>query len=498
VPVRAVIYTHSHGDHFGGVRGVIDEADVVAGKVAVLAPKGFMEHAVSENVIAGNAMSRRAQYQFGVFVPPGERGQVDTGLGRMLARGTISLIAPSDVIEKQLDSRLIDGVRVEIQLTPGTEAPAEMNLYFPQFRVLNAAENVTHNLHNLYTLRGAEIRDGLAWAKYIEQMRRQFGGRSDFLVAQHHWPTFGAARIDHLLRKQRDLYQYLHDQTVRLLNMGLKPREIAETLKLPDSLANEWFARGYYGTVSHNSKAVYQKYLGWYDANPANLNPLPQVESARRSLRYMGGADAVLARAREDFAKGDYRWVAEVVMQVVFAEPQNQPARALAADAFEQLGYQAESGVWRNAYLSGAGELRGGLPQGSATNTGSPDVVKAIPLDLFFDFLAVRLNPDKAAGKALVVNWTFSDLNQKVQLTLENSVLSHVMGEHAAQADAHITLTKATLDAISLQRKTFAQAMAAGEARIEGNAMALGQLMGMLDSFTPMFEIVTPLGSAQR
>ena len=494
-PVRAVVYSHSHADHFGGVRGVIDEADVKAGRVAVLAPQGFMQHAVSENVIAGNAMSRRAQYQFGVFVPPGERGQVDTGLGRMLARGSISLIAPTDVVEKPLDSRTIDGVTMEIQLTPGTEAPAEMNLYFPQFKVLNAAENVTHNLHNLYTLRGAEIRDGLAWAKYIEQMRRLYGARSEFIVAQHHWPTFGAARIDHLLRKQRDLYQYIHDQTVRLLNLGLKPREIAETIKLPDSISSEWFARGYYGTVSHNAKAVYQKYLGWYDANPANLNPLPQVESARRSVRYMGGADAVLALAREDFAKGDYRWVAEVVMQVVYADPRNTAARALAADAMEQLGYQAESGVWRNVYLSGANELRNGMPKGGATNTSAPDVVKAIPLDLFFDYLAVRLNPDKAAGKAITVNWTFTDLNQKVQLTLENSVLSHVMGEHAAKPDAHISLSKATLDDISLQRTTFAQAMAAGQARIDGNAAALGQLMAMLDTFKPLFEIVTPLGS---
>ena len=497
-PVRAVIYSHSHADHFGGVRGVVDEADVLAGRVTVLAPRGFMEHAVSENVIAGNAMSRRAQYQFGVFVPPGPRGQVDTGLGVRLSRGSISLIAPNDVVEKALDTRRIDGIDIEIQLTPGTEAPSEMNLYFPQLRVLNAAENVTHNLHNLYTLRGAEIRDGLGWAKYIEQMRRLYASRSDIIVAQHHWPTFGTARVDHLLRKQRDLYQYIHDQTVRLLNMGMKPREIAETIQLPDSLANEWFARGYYGTVSHNTKAVYQKYLGWYDANPATLNPLPQVEAAQRALRYMGGADAVLARARDDFAKGDYRWVAEVTMQVVFAEPNNLAARLLCADALEQLGYQAESGVWRNAYLSGAGELRGGLPKGPIINTTSADVVRAIPLDLFFDYLAVRLNPAKAAGKTLTVNWTFTDLNEKVLLTLENSVLGHVMGQHADLADAQISLPKSTLDDISLQRISFAQALETGAAKITGNGAALGQLLGMLDSFKPMFEIVTPLGSEAR
>ena len=498
VPVRAVIYTHSHADHFGGVRGVIDEAEVRAGRVAVLAPRGFMEHAVSENVIAGNAMSRRAHYQFGVYLPPGERGQVDTGLGRMLSRGTLTLIAPTDVIEKPFDAREIDGIRIEIQQTPGTEAPAEMNLYFPQLKVLNAAENVTRTMHNLYTLRGAEIRDGLGWAKAIEQMRRRYAARSEILVAQHHWPTFGTARIDGLLRKQRDLYQYIHDQTVRLMNHGMKPREIAEQLKLPDALAGEWSARGYYGTLSHNVKAVYQKYLGWYDANPANLNPLPQVQAAQRTVRYMGGADAVLARAREDFALGDYRWVAEVAMRVVHADPKNAAARALAADAMEQLGYQAESGVWRNAYLSGASELRQGLPTGPAAGTGSADVVRALPVDLLFDYLGVRLNPEKAAGLTLTINWTFTDLDQKVLLRLENSVLGHVMGEHAEQADAHITLARTTFDDISLQRRSFLAAVASGDAVVQGNPLALGRLMGLLDSFTPMFEIVTPLGSERR
>ncbi|MFO1272810.1 MAG: alkyl sulfatase dimerization domain-containing protein [Rubrivivax sp.] len=498
VPVKAVIYSHSHADHFGGVRGVVDEADVKAGKVAVIAPRGFMEHAVAENVIAGNAMSRRAQYQFGAFVPPGERGQVDGGLGRVLSRGNVTLIAPTDEVQAPLDRRTVDGVEIEIQQTPGTEAPAEMNLFFPQLKVLNAAENVTHNLHNLYTLRGAEIRDGLGWAKYIDAMRRKWAAGAEVMVAQHHWPTWGPARIDEVLRKQRDLYQYIHDQTVRMLNLGMKPREIAEALRLPDSLAQEWFARGYYGTVSHNAKAVYQKYLGWYDANPASLNPLPQAESARRTVDYMGGAAAVLAKARADFAKGDYRWVAEVVMQVVWADPSNTEARALAADAFEQLGYQAESGVWRNVYLSGANELRNGLPRGSATASTSADVVRAIPLDLFFDYLAVRLNPQKAAGRKLVVNWTFPDVDQKVQLTLENSVLSHVMGEHAAKADAAVTMDRATLDRISLQQTTFPAAMQAGQARIEGDVAAVGGLLGLLDTFTPAFEIVTPLGSEKR
>jgi alkyl sulfatase BDS1-like metallo-beta-lactamase superfamily hydrolase len=411
------------------------------------------------------------------------------------------LIAPTDVVQRDIDRRLIDGVEIEIQLTPGTEAPAEMNLYFPQFKLLDAAENVTHNLHNLYTLRGAEIRDGLGWSKYIEDMRLRFAGRAEVMVAQHHWPTWGTPKIDGMLQKQRDLYRYIHDQTVRLLNQGHKPREIAEQLTLPDAIASEWFARGYYGTVSHNTKAVYQKYLGWYDANPANLNPLPQAESAKRLLAYMGGADAVITRAKADFARGgpgDYRWVAEVMSQVVQAEPANTAARQLAADAFEQLGYQAESGVWRNAYLSGARELRSGLPAGGGPTSGSADVVRAIPLDLYFDYAAVRLNPAKAAGQHLEVNWTVTTADgqvEKVWVTLENSVLSHVMGRHGDKPDASVTVARATLDQINLQRKTFAQAVQAGEAKIDGNPLALLKLQGMLDTFPTMFEIVTPLGS---
>ncbi|MGH6623489.1 MAG: alkyl/aryl-sulfatase, partial [Burkholderiaceae bacterium] len=299
-PVVAVIYTHSHADHFGGVRGVISEADVKSGKVKVLAPAGFIEHAVSENVIAGNAMSRRALFQFGPLLVPGERSQVDTGLGRTVARGSISLIDPTDVISKTMERRVVDGVEMVIQLTPGTEAPAEMNIYFPQFRVLNAAENVTHTMHNLYTLRGAEIRDAIAWSAYIEQAREEFAPRSEVMIAQHHWPKWGAANIDAMLRKQRDVYRYIHDQSVRLLNQGFTPREIAEQLRMPPSLDQEWSVRGYYGTLSHNAKAVYQKYLGWYDANPANLNPLPPADSAKRYVEYMGGADAIMERARRD------------------------------------------------------------------------------------------------------------------------------------------------------------------------------------------------------
>jgi linear primary-alkylsulfatase len=491
-PVVAVIYSHSHADHFGGVRGIVDEADVKSGKVKILAPSGFMEHAVAENVIAGNAMSRRALYMYGALLPVGERGQVDTGLGKAISTGSITLIAPTDSIDKPLDKRVIDGVEMVFQLTPGTEAPSEMNMYFPQLRMLNIAENVTHNMHNLYTIRGAAIRDAIAWSAYIEESREMFAGRSDVLIAQHHWPKWGSANIDDMLRKQRDLYKFIHDQSVRLMNQGFTPREIAEQIKLPPSLANEWSARGYYGTLSHNSKAVYQKYLGWYDANPANLNPLPPAESARRAVEYMGGARAVTDRARKDFEAGNYRWVAEVMNQVVFADPDNMEARALAADAMEQLGYQSESATWRNAYLTGAQELRVGKPKTAPTSTASPDVIRAIPLPLFFDYLAIRIDPAKAEGKTMVINWVLPDTKQQARMTLENSVLTHMMDKQAQNADATVTLDRATLDLITLRQKTFQQAMKEGSAKVQGNAAKLGELIGMLDEFNPMFDVVTP------
>jgi len=491
-PVVAVVYTHSHVDHFGGVRGVIDEADVIAGKVKVIAPTGFTEHAVSENVIAGNAMGRRAQFQFGSFIPPGVKGQVDTGLGTMLSRGRITLIAPNDLIEKSMDTRTVDGVQMVFQLTPGTEAPAELNVWFPQFKVFDAAENVTHTIHNLYTLRGAEIRDGLAWARYIDESRELFGAQADVMIAQHTWPTWGRERIDTMLAKQRDLYKFIHDQTVRLMNHGLKPAEIAEQLRLPDSIGKEWFARGYYGTVSHNAKAVYQRYLGWYDANPAHLNPLPEPEAAKKYVDYMGGASAVIVRARDDYKAGNYRWVAEVMNQVVFADPTNTAARALEADALEQLGYQAESGVWRNVYLTAAMELRNGVTAPSGVSTTSADVIKAIPLSLFFDYLAVRLDARRAEGKRMVVNWNFTDVKQQVRLTLENSVLSHQIDRPAANPDATITLKRATLDQISLRQKSFADAVGAGEITLSGNGDKLAELLGLVETFPPMFDVVTP------
>jgi len=491
-PVVALIYTHTHADHFAGAKGIVSEDDVRAGKLQVLAPDEFMAFAVSENVIAGNAMGRRAWYQFGGFLQIGERGLVDSGLGKTIAAGTFTLIPPTDTI-KTNETRVIDGVEIAFFLVPETEAPAEMVMYFPQFRLLDMAEIATHNMHNLYTIRGAEVRDGRVWSHYLNEILDRWGDKSDALIAQHHWPMWGSDRIMQFLAKQRDLYKFIHDQSVRLLNHGYKPTEIAETLRLPASLANDWSTREYYGTLSHNSKAVYQKYLGWYDANPANLWPLPTVERARRTVEYMGGADAVLKRARRDFEAGDYRWVASVTSDVVFADPSNTEARELAADALEQLGYQAESGIWRNAYLSGALELREGVPDPKGrVNTLNADLLKGISLDLLFDFMAVRLNAEKAEGKRLVLNWTFTDIDEKLTLRLENSALTHLLGKLAPDADASFTLTRATFDQIILKQKSFPMAIMKGEISVKGNPFKLRQLMAMLDDFTPRFPIVEP------
>jgi alkyl sulfatase BDS1-like metallo-beta-lactamase superfamily hydrolase len=490
-PVTAVIYSHSHADHFGGAKGVMSAEDAASGKVKVIAPDGFMEHAVAENIIAGNAMRRRAQFQFGSTLGVGERAQVDTGLGKALANGTVSLIPPNDVIKQAYETRAVDGVEIEFHLVPGSEAPAEMILYFPQFRLLNMAEDATHTMHNLYTIRGAEIRDGRLWSRYIGDAIERYGDKTDAVIAQHHWPIWGNARIVAFLKKQRDLYKFIHDQSVRLLNHGLTSTEIAEQLKLPVSLAADWASRGYYGTLSHNAKAVYQFYLGWYDANPADLNPLPRAEMAKKQVEYMGGAEAVLKRARDDFAAGQYRWVASVTSQLVFADPSNKDARSLGADALEQLGYQSEAATWRNAYLLGATELRGGVPaqRGDGANA---ELLKGVSIDLAFDFLGVRLNAGKAEGKHIVVNWTFTDLNQSYAMNLENSALTHTAGKLAGNADVSVTLTRAALDAITLKQRTFADSVASGAVSISGNPMKLGELFALLDEFSPGFEIVEP------
>ena len=491
-PVLAVVYSHSHVDHFGGVHGVVDEADVKAGKVRIFAPEGFMEHAISENVTAGNAMSRRSIYMYGALLLRNEKGGVNAGLGQTTSQGTVGLIAPTDTITKTGQKVNIDGVNMVFQLTPGTEAPVEMNTWFPQFKALWMAENCTATLHNLYTLRGAEVRDGKKWANYLDEAIDLYGKDAQFVFQAHHWPRWGNAYVVEYMQKTRDAYKYIHDQTVRLMNHGYTSSEIAEMLELPAELNQLWYLRGYYGTVKHDAKAVYQKYLGWYDANPANLDPLPPEPAAKKFVEYMGGSSAVIEKARKDFADGNYRWVAQVMNQVVFADPDNKEARELAADALEQLGYQAESGPWRSVYLQGAYELRNGIPKSTGASTASADILRAMSPEMLFDYLSIRLNGPKASGKKLVLNFIFPDLKSRYVLTVENGVLNYAAGRQNLVADTTITTTKETLDAILSKQVSLNQKMASGEFRVDGNKAALAELFEMLDAFPFWFNIVTP------
>jgi len=491
-PVVAVIYTHSHIDHYGGVRGVIDEADVKAGRAAVIAPNGFMEAASGENVLAGLPMARRAQFQFGYLLPRGAKGQVDAGLGKGAARGTPGLIAPTQLIVAPVEEHTIDGVRIVFQLAPETEAPAEMHMFYPDFSVLNMAENACPLLHNFIPLRGAVARDPRVWSKYIDDAIAMYGPKTDVLIGQHHWPTWGREAIVDYLEAQRDLYKHIHDQTLRYMNKGWRPAEIAEAIELPKGLDARWSVRGYYGTVSHNVKAVYQRYLSWYDGNPCNLHPLPPAPAAKKFVEYMGGAAAVISRARADFAKGEYRWVAQVMKEVVYADSTNKEARALCADALEQMGYQAESATWRNAFLYGAQELRHGVFQMPARALMSADTLAGLATDAFFDMVGTRLDPAKAAGLSMVLNWHFTDRAEKLALTLKHCTLTYRMGEWSKAAAASITMSRATLDAIVLGKTTGQEAMASGALGIEGDPTRFAALFGMLDRpGSMMFDILT-------
>jgi alkyl sulfatase BDS1-like metallo-beta-lactamase superfamily hydrolase len=495
-PVTAVIFTHTHTDHWGGARGVLDDETLAKGSVPIIAPNLFMEHAVSENIIAGPAMLRRAQYQFGPFLAKGPRGQVDCGLGKSMAAGSVALLRPTDLIMATGDTRTIDGLEFEFQMAPNSEAPAEMHFFIPRYKLLNLAENCTHNFHNLLPFRGADVRDALAWSKYLGEALQMWGGKAEAMCGQHHWPVWGRDRIDTMIRQQRDLYKFAHDQTIRLMNHGLTASEIAETIKLPASLDGAWHARGYYGHIRHNVKAIYQKYLGWYDANPVNLDPLPPVESGRKYVEYMGGADAILERAGKDFARGEFRFVAQALSHLVFAEPDNQRARALLADTFEQLGYAAESATWRNAYLFGAQELRQGMPNAPARPPMPRETLAALRTGQLWDVLGIRLNGPKAEGKRIVLNWSFTDTNETFILNLENCALTYVAGAQAAEADAGFTLARSTLDEVIAKQTTFPDAVAGGKIKFTGNPIKLGELMALMDEFPRMFEIVEPKRTA--
>ncbi len=493
-PVTAVIYPHSHRDHYGGVRGVIGPEDVKNG-VEVIAPFGFTEESFSESILAGVPMRRRALFQFGWSLAPGEMAHVDSGLGKNLPRGRPGLIAPTREIAEPLETLVIDGLTMEFQLAPDTEAPAEMHLFIPSEGALNLAENATHTLHNLCPLRGAKVRDALAWSKYLNEALHHWAAATQVILGQHHWPTWGNERALRLLAEQRDLYRYLHDQTVRLMNHGLKAAEIAERLQLPPGLAGRWHARGYYGSVSHNVKAIYQHYLSWYDAHPASLNRLPPVDAARKYVAYMGGADALLARAHEDYARGEFRWVAEVMAHLVYAEPANQAARGLAAAALEQLGFQAESATWRNAYLRGAHEYRAGPPQPQAG--AGAGMLSALSNDLLFDLLAVRIVAPRAAKMAFTMAWHFSDSDEHWLSALSNNALSSIRVPQAPKADAGVRTDRATLDALLQQQLKVPAALASGRMKLSGNSGLLAQFFGLLDRFDGAFPVVDAASVAQ-
>ena len=489
-PVTGLLYTHSHVDHFGGSRGVVDQADVDGGRVPVIAPEGFLGHAVSENVYAGGAMIRRATYMYGPLLEKGPAGQVGTGLGQGTSTGTISLIPPTLEITHTGQELTVDGIRMVFQMTPGTEAPAEMNFLFPDHRALCMAENATHNLHNVLTLRGALVRDPHVWASYLDEAIVLFSGEADVVFAQHHWPRWGAERIEDFLAKQRDLYGYIHDQTLRLLNKGFVASEIAEQLVLPRSLDQEWHCRGYYGSLNHNVKAVYQRYLGWFDGNPAHLWPHPPEAAGARYVELAGGADALLEHARAAFDRGDLRWVAEVVNHLVFADPENQDARELQARALEQLAYGAENATWRNFFLMGAHELRSG-PAGTAVSI-APDFVASLNDGQLFDAIAIQLDGPRAGERSMTIAWHFTDTGRDYTLVLANGVLRHRVGAPQVAADATVRVSRTGFDGLIAGVSQPQDLLSAGDLTIEGNAALFGELLGLLDPPDPNFAIVTP------
>ncbi len=491
-PVHAVIYTHSHSDHYAGVKGVISVDDVAAGRVQVLAPDGFMEHSVSETLVAGPAMSRRATYQFGLGLEPGPVGAAGSGIGATLSRGSRGLIAPTRTIKRTGEHVVIDGLLIEFQVTPGSEAPAEMNFYLPQSNALCLAENANVTMHNVLTPRGALVRDARAWAHYMTESDRLYGDKAQVLFNSHGWPRWGNDNIREFVRSHRDAYKYLHDQSVRLMNAGHTEMEIGEQIALPESLAGDWFNRGYYGTMSHNSKAVYQRYMGWYDGNPANLNPWPPEEAGRRYVDAMGGPDAALEVARKAYGAGDYRWAAQVANHLAFADPANQPAREVMARSFEQLAYQAEGMLWRNMYLVAAREARK-TPDVQAISTLSPDMVQAIDTADILELLAVRVNPQAAKGKDVSVRFVFPDRKERFLVSLRNSVLVQ-QPDAPGEADATVTLPRMALVAMLFGQATPAQLADAGRLTVEGDAASLQALLSSLDQAGDgkPFPIVTP------
>jgi alkyl sulfatase BDS1-like metallo-beta-lactamase superfamily hydrolase len=494
-PIVAVIHSHSHIDHYGGVMGVISHKDITSGKVKIYAPEGYTEAALNESVIGGNRQTRLSGYQYSMLVPFGPNGNMGSGLGLGPSMGTVTFAVPTNVITKPVQKETIAGLEFEFMLAPDTEAPAEMFFYIPKYKALSTAEDAVHTLHNVYSLRGAKVRSAYNWGKYLKLADERWGGKAEVLYAPHHWPIWGKKRISEHLTKQSAAYKYINDQSIRLANSGYDMIEAAEMLQLPKELQSEWGLRGYYGTVNHDVKAAIDKQFGWYNGNPATLHPLPRVPSAKKFVEYMGGADAILEKAKADYAKGDYRWVMQVLMQVVYADPGNMAARNLMADASEQLGYQSEAGTWRGWYLSAAKDLREGVKPMQVVTFASPDTVAAMPLELFFDYLSIRLDGPKADGKTITLNLNLPDTKDKYLLVVEYGVLQYHKGRQAKDADASLTMNRDTLNKIIGGHLKVEQGVTNGSIKLDGDSKKFEEFVALLDTFDPWYQVVMPMGT---
>lgn len=491
-PIRAVIFSHSHSDHFGGVGGIVTPEQVKKDKIRIIAPHGFSEEATSENVLAGGAMGRRALYMFGAILPPGSTGQVDTGLGPKLSSGTIGYMEPTESVGETGGTLTIDGLAFDFLDAGGTEAPSEFVFHIPAYKALHTTEVVTHNLHNILTLRGAQARDALRWSKVIDAMLLKWGGTAEVAMASHHWPTWGAGEVASLLANQRDAYRYVHDRTLFLANRGATLHELADATPEAPVQATDFSTRGYYGTLNHDMKATYQRYFGWWDGNPANFNPLPPEQSAPKYVELAGGADKLLTAGRAAIAAGDYRWAAELLGKLVFAAPDNQDARAALASAYDQLGYQAESGAWRNYYLAGAASLRGKAVEAATGNGQSRSFVSAIPTAVFFDALATRFDAAKGGAVKETFQFVLPDSKERVAVVVGGGVEFPRYGVTDAAPTATITIDRATLDDVMLGRAQFPALMQSGAIRIDGDRMAFLSWFALHPPADPRFNVVVP------
>jgi alkyl sulfatase BDS1-like metallo-beta-lactamase superfamily hydrolase len=497
-PVVAVVYSHSHVDHWGGVRGVVDEADVRSGKVKIIAGEGFLEAAISENVFAGNAMTRRTQYQYAVLLGRNPFGHVDQSIGKNVASGNVGLIPPNLIIDKDFEDVTIDGVKMVFQNTPDTEAPVEMNTYFPQFKAFWGAENITGTIHNIYTLRGAPVRNAMNWSKQINAALYKFGQEAEVMFASHSWPRWGNARIQEVMRAQRDAYANLNNQVLHYANLGVTINEIHNVYKLPQSLQNQWAARSYHGSEQINSRGVINRFLGFWDGNPANLIPLSPRDSAPLYVEMMGGADKIMAKGQQLYDQGKYLEASEILNRLVLAQPQNQAAKNMQADVFEQLGYQQESTSLRNSFLQGAYELRNGLPGQLAPRSSGPDVVRAMPTGTWLDFLGISVDPKKAEGMKFVINLVTPDNGEKYLIEMSNATLTNIGGVLSAKPDLTITVNRADLEGVMMGVNTFENLIAAGKATFEGDRKPYDQLKSTLVVFTPDFEILPGTAAPQK